>query len=118
MTGRRWWHDERLPGSKVGGAVRVVGRRVQQRLPVHGTVVILVDEHPDLVVWISRILPEERTRAGVVVNLRMRLLVIQNPREKRDRLVVVILADREVLRVDLTLFRRCGSDGLDVHARR
>ena len=47
----------------------------------------------------------------------MRLLVIQNPREKRDRLVVVILADREVLRVDLTLFRRCGSDGLDVHAR-
>src|SRR3974390_631313 len=59
VTGRRWWHDERLPGSKVGGAVRVVGRRVQQRLPVHGTVVILVDENPDLVVGISRILPEE-----------------------------------------------------------
>ena len=114
VTGGWRGYDERLPRSHVGGAFRVLGRGVHQRLPVHGAVVVLVDEHPDLVVWIGRVLSEKYARAGVVVELWMRVLVFQDPREKSDGPLVVLLADRELLGVDLTFVSRSGSDRFDV----
>jgi len=89
-----------------------VRRAVGERLHVRVTVVILVEERHDLVVRISRIVPEEQACASVVENLGMRLLEIQGDPECRHDRVVVCLADNESPLLDLRVRSRCGRDGV------
>ena len=94
-------NEDLRPSSVVIGAGAVVHHRLLQGVPVLFTVVILIDEHPDLVIRTVGRLPEPGTRPGVVVDLGMRALIVEYLGEELQRLAMIGLGDAEFHSVDL-----------------
>ena len=109
LRGRSGNEDLR-PSSVVIGAGGVVHHRLLQGVPVLFTVVVLIDEHPDLLIRIVGRLPEPGTRPGVVVDLGMHALIVEYLGEELQRLAMIGLGDAEFHSVDLRHCRRLPSD--------